>query len=159
MKTMKPKLLVVLIIGILCFSASGQRRSKRTTRMSPEQVVADLYRQHKTRSPFFQNQSRALVDRYFDKNLADLIWNQPNSPDEVGPLDGDPLYNAQDMEIKNFAIHKPVIKNGNATVLVTFTNFGKTEEIKFLLASAQGGWKITNIKYDDGTNLIGILKQ
>jgi len=32
------------------------------------------------------------VDRYFDKNLADLIWNQPNSPDEVGPLDGDPLY-------------------------------------------------------------------
>lgn len=159
MKIMKPKLLVVMIIGILCFSAAGQRRSKRTVRMSPEQLVADLYRQHKTRSPFFQNQSRALVDRYFDKNLADLIWNQPNLPDEVGALDGDPLYNAQDMEIKNFIIHKPAIKNGTATVLVTFTNIGKKQEIKFLLASSQGGWKVTNIKYDDGTDLIGILKQ
>ncbi len=127
--------------------------------MTPEQVVADLYRQHKTKSPFFQNKSRSLVDRYFDKDMADLIWNMPNSPDEVGPLDGDPLYNAQDMEIRNFVIHKATVTNGTATVLVTFTNIGKKQEVKFLLASRQSGWKITNIKYDDGTDLIGILKQ
>ena len=42
------------------------------THMSPEQVVADLYRQHKKKSPFFQNKSRLLVDRYFEKTLADL---------------------------------------------------------------------------------------
>jgi hypothetical protein len=126
--------------------------------MAPGQVVADLYRQHKTKSPFFQNKSRVLVDRYFDKDLADLIWNMPNSPDEVGPLDGDPLYNAQDMEIRSFVIHKATVTNGTATVLVTFTNIGKKQEVKFLLASRQAGWKITNIKYDDGTDLIGILK-
>jgi hypothetical protein len=62
------------------------------------------------------------------------------------------------MEIRNFAIHKPIAKNGIATVLVTFTNFGKKQEVKFLLAPRQSVWKITNIKYDDGTDLIGILK-
>jgi hypothetical protein len=159
MKTIKPILIIVMVIGTVCPSSAGQRRSKSTKQRSPEQVVADLYRQHKTKSPFFQNKSRLLVDRYFDKHLADLIWGMPNSPDEVGPLDGDPLYNAQDMEIKNFVIHKSTVTNGTAIVLVTFTNFGKKQEIKFLLASRQTGWKITNIKYDDGTDLVGILKQ
>ncbi len=158
MKTIKLILIVGLVTGTICPSAIGQRRSKSTKQMTPEQLVADLYRQHKTRSPFFQHKSRSLLDRYFDKDLADLIWNIPDSPGEVGPLDGDPLYNAQDMEIRNFVIHKPVVKNGMATVLVTFTNFGKKQEVKLLLASRQGGWKITNIKYDDGTDLIGILK-
>lgn len=127
--------------------------------MSPEQLVADLYRQHKSQGPFFQHQSRSLVDRYFDQDLADRIWRMPNSPDEVGPLDGDPLYNAQEMEIRNFLIHKPTIANGKATVLVTFTNFRKKQEVKFFLDSRQAGWKITNIKYDDGTDLIGILSE
>ena len=158
MKTIKLIFILVTISGTICPSATGQRRSTSIKQMSPGQVVADLYRQHKTRSPFFQNKSRVLVDRYFDKDLADLIWNMPNSPDEVGPLDGDPLYNAQDMQIRSFVIHKPSVTNGTATVLVTFTNIGKKQEVKFLLASRQAGWKITNIKYDDGTDLIGILK-
>ncbi|SRR5216683_1022984 len=159
MKTTKLIFILVIVTGTVCVSAAGQRRAKSIKQMSPEQVVADLYRQHKTKSPFFQNKSRVLVDRYFDKDLADLIWSMPNSPDEVGPLDGDPLYNAQDMEIRNFVIHKPSVTNGTATVLVTFTNIGKKQEVKFLLASRQAGWKITNIKYDDGTDLIQILKQ
>lgn len=158
MKILKPIAIAVMVLAVVCVSAAGQRRSK-SNRLTPEQAVAALYKQHEKQSPFFQTKSRALVDRYFDKELADLIWNMPNSPDEVGPLDGDPLYNAQDMEIKNFVIHTAIIKNGTATVLATFTNFGKKQEVKFLLAARQAAWKITNIKYDDGTDLIGILKQ
>ncbi|MDQ1639315.1 MAG: hypothetical protein QOF62_2654 [Pyrinomonadaceae bacterium] len=148
-----------MVLGVVCFSAAGQRRSNPIVKLTPEQVVADLYRQHKTQSPFFQTKSRALVGRYFDKELADLIWNMPNAPDEVGPLDGDPLYNAQDMEIRSFVIHKAEVTEGLATVLVTFINIGKKQEVKFLLTSRQSAWKITNIKYDDGTDLVGILKQ
>jgi len=158
MKTTQLIFILAIVIGTVCSSATGQRRAKSIKQMTPEQVVADLYRQHQKKSPFFQNKSRSLVDRYFDKALADLIWHLPNSPDEVGPLDGDPLYNAQDMEIRNFVIHKAMVINGTATVLVSFTNIGKKQEVKFLLASRQFGWKITNIKYDDGTDLIGILK-
>ncbi|MEP6743635.1 MAG: hypothetical protein ABJB61_14140 [bacterium] len=156
---MKSILIMALIIGTLYAVPAAQRRSSATKRLSPEQLVVDLYRQHKKQSPFFQNKSRALVDRYFDTELADLIWHMPNSPGEVGPLDGDPLYNAQDMEIRNLVIHDSKVKDGTASVLATFRNFGKKQEVKFLLASHRTGWKITNIKYDDGTELIGILKQ
>ncbi|MEO7970170.1 MAG: DUF3828 domain-containing protein [bacterium] len=158
MKTINKVVFIAIVIPGISFSAVAQRRTKSISRLTPDQVAADLYRQHKKQSPFFQNKSRALVDRYFDKELADLIWNMPNSPDEVGPLDGDPLYNAQDMEIKNFVIHKAMVNDGTATVLVSFTNIGKKQEVTFLLASRPAGWKITNIKYDDGTDLIGILK-
>ena len=143
---------------LLTLSAAAQKNSSNSARKSPQGLVADLYRQHKKQSPFFQKKNRSLVDRYFDKELADLIWNIPDSPDEVGPLDGDPLYNAQDMEIRNFVINKPIVTNGKTTVLVTFTNIGKKQEVKFLLVSRPAGWKITNIKYDDGTDLIGILQ-
>ncbi len=149
---------MLMAMGLVCSSVTGQRHSKSLVKLTPEQTVAALYKQHKKQSPFFQNKSRALVDRYFDRELAALIWNMPNSPDEVGPLDGDPLYNAQDMEIKSFVIHKAMVNDGTAIVLVSFTNIGKKQEVKFLLASRQAGWKITNIKYDDGTDLIGILK-
>ena len=157
MKTSNKVVLSTILVLVVAFSLTAQRRVK-TKQASPEQLVAALYKQHKKASPFFQHKSRALVDRYFDKELADLIWNIPNTPGEVGPLDGDPLYNAQDMEIKRFVIHPATITNGNATVLVTFTNIGKKQEVKFLLISRQAGWKITNIKYDDGTDLIAIIR-
>ena len=159
MKILKPIIVTVMVMAVVCFSAVGQPPLKPIPKVTPEQAVAALYKQHKKVSPFFQTKSRALVDRFFDKELADLIWNMPNTPDEVGPLDGDPLYNAQDMEIKSFVIHPATVTNGTATVLVTFTNIGKKQEVKFLLISRQAGWKITNIKYDDGTDLIGILKE
>jgi hypothetical protein len=158
MKTLKRIVPVVLALGLICSAAAGQRRAKSNMRWTPEQAVDALYKQHKRQSPFFQTRSRALVDRYFDKELADLIWNIPNTPGEVGPLDGDPLYNAQDMEIRDFVIHKAKVTGATATVLVTFTNLAKKQEVKFLLASRKSGWKITNIKYDDGTDLIGIIK-
>src|SRR5438045_208764 len=91
---------------------------------APNAVVADLYKQHDAkRGPFFQTKSRARVDKYFTKGLADVIWKDATTANgEVGALDGDPLYNAQDVAIKKFAVGKAVIKGDNATVQVTFTN-------------------------------------
>ena len=81
-------------------SASGESQT-----VTPEAMVADLYKQHDAKkSPFFQTKNRALVDKYFTKTLADLIWKDATTAKgEVGAIDGDPLYNAQDIEIKNFA--------------------------------------------------------
>ena len=110
---------------------------------------------------FFQTKNRTLLDKYFEKHLADLIWKDAiRSKGEVGAIDGDPLYNAQDMDIKHFAVHKASYANGLAEVKVSFENFGKKEEIVFLLSpgTRAGGWKIKNIKYNDGTDLLGILK-
>src|SRR6185295_15587198 len=102
-------LMSAIIVSALGISAEAQRQTS-FRRMSPEQLVSDLYRQHKQRSPFFQRRSRALLDRYFTRELADLIWRDARSSgDEVGALDGDPLFNAQDMEITKFAIQKATV--------------------------------------------------
>src|SRR4051812_48719899 len=86
---------------ILCATASAVFSQTRTAAKTPEALVTELYQAQKNkRGPFFQRRSRALVDKYFVKTLADLIWKDAHGPkDEVGVIDGDPLYDAQDMEI------------------------------------------------------------
>lgn len=162
MKTFKVIILVAAIFLSAGHSSGAQSIAKAVKPTSPNALVIELYRQSgKNRSPFFQTKSRALVDKYFERHLGDLIWKDAiTSKGEVGALDGDPLYNAQDTEIKNFVVHKPTVANGTAEVKVSFENFGKKEEIVFLLSSKNksAGWKITNIKYNDGSDLLGILK-
>jgi len=125
-----------------------------------ESLVADLYKQHDAKkSPFFQTKNRALVDKYFTKTLADLIWKDAkSSAGEVGALDGDPLYNAQDTEIKNFAVGKAGVKGETATVPVTFTNFGEKKTLTFALKQISGSWKIDDIKYGGEDSLLKWLK-
>lgn len=159
---MKTIALIVLLatFGLGTALAIPTQARSRTPRPSPETVVANLYRQHKRATPFFQTRSRALLDKYFDKQLADLLWKDANTNrDEVGPLDGDPLYNAQDTQIKNFVIAKGVVSDRTAQVRVSFVNFDRKEEIVFDLVSTAAGWKIANLTYGDGTTLVGILKQ
>jgi len=123
-------------------------------------LVADLYKQHDAKKgPFFQTKDRTLVDKYFTKPLADLIWKDATtSAGEVGAIDGDPLYDAQDMEIKNFAIGDAVIKGEAATVPVTFENFGKKVTITFALKQENKAWKIDDIRFTRGDSLMKWLK-
>src|SRR5437762_8328257 len=124
-------LLACAILISVTVSSGAHAQSQRNLRASPGALVADLYKAHRRkRSPFFQTRSRALLYKYFEKGLADLIWKDATtSKGEVGVIDGDPLYDAQDMEIKAFAIGKPAYENGKAKVAVTFTNFGEQKKI------------------------------
>lgn len=161
MKTLKSIILVAALFLTAGHSPGAQSNAKAVRPTSPDALVAELYRQSgKNRSPFFQTRNRALVNKYFQKHLGDLIWRDAiRSRGEVGAIDGDPLFNAQDIDIKNFVVHKPVVAKGTAEVQVSFENFGKKEEIVFLLSlGKRTGWKIANIKYNDGTDLLGILK-
>ena len=141
-------------------SGTPEAASAETKAAPPEMLVAELYKQHDAKkSPFFQIKNRALVDRYFTKPLADLIWKDANaSQGEVGAIDADPLYNAQDIEIKNFAVGKGDIKGEAATVTVTFTNFGEKMTILYSLKLIDGAWKIDNIDYGGGSSLMKWLK-
>ena len=160
MKIFKSTILVAALL--LCSNQWAHSAAKVTKQTSPDALVTELYRQSgRNHSPFFQTKNRTLLDKYFEKHLADQIWKDAiRSKGEVGAIDGDPLYNAQDMDIKHFAVHKASYANGVAEVKVSFENFGKKEEIVFLLSPGPraGGWKIANIKYNDGTDLSGILK-
>jgi len=116
-----------------------------------EALVSDLYKAHNGKnSPFFQSKNRGLVDKYFTKALGDLIWNDAvtsQKNNEVGVIDGDPLYNAQDTDIKNFAVGRSEVKADKAIVPVTFTNYGNKQNIKFHIVKAGDAWKIDDIEY------------
>lgn len=126
-----------------------------------EALVADLYKQHDAKkSPFFQTKNRALVDKYFTKSTAELIWKDAtSSKGEVGALDGDPLYAAQDTQIKNFAVGNADVKGENATVAVNFTNYDKKNTIKFQLKMVAGSWKINDIIWPEGTSMVKVIKE
>jgi len=146
--------IIVLFLGMrLMPGIHGQPRSVH--RLSPDALVKDLYHSHThKRSPFFQTRSQPLLYKYFVKSLADLIWNDArNSKGEVGVIDGDPLYDAQDMEIRKFAIGKPSYETGKARVVVTFENFGQNKTIVYLLVNGKSGWRIDDIDYGEGRTL------
>ncbi|GAB4024093.1 DUF3828 domain-containing protein [Spirosoma gilvum] len=149
------KQLILLILTINLFSPCLSQNPV----LSPDKVVANLYQQHAKQSPFFQTKNRALLDTYFTKKLADLIWKDAHGPkDEVGAIDGDPLYNAQDMEIKKFVIQPARVQGTKATVPVTFENFGQKQKVVFSLIQEPKGWRIENIGYADGYSLLKILQ-
>lgn len=161
MKTVK----LILVIAAICL-ASGLSipvlgQTAASNRLSPNALVADLYRAHdRKRSPFFQTRSRALLYKYFEKSLADMIWNDAvKAKGEVGAIGADPLYDAQDMEIKKFVIGKPVYDSGKARVNVSFENFGQKKTLIFILGNGRSGWKINDIDYGESGTLRGWLKE
>ena len=154
---MKTKFALLLTLALLvCSSVSAQKKAAAT---GPEAVVRNLYAAHNgKRSPFFQNKSRSLVDKYFTGTLADAIWKEARNskPGEVGNLDFDPLYYAQDVHIKNFTV--TAVDTG--IVKVRFLNMGHPEEITFTLSTpntASKVYKIDSIVYNDGEDLESIL--
>lgn len=143
-------------------SGTPEAGSAETKAAPPETLVAELYKQHDAKkSPFFQTKDRALVDKYFTKPLADLIWKDANaSQGEVGAIDADPLYNSQDPQIKNFAVGKGELKGEAATVIATFTNDGTKYSVEYSMKLVGGVWKIDNILYGkDAGSLMQWLKE
>jgi hypothetical protein len=123
---------------------------------TPDALVRSLYAAHKNRrtDPLFQMKNRTLLEKYFAKDLAGLLWKDAKTSaekNEVGALDGDPLYNAQDMKITAFRIKAPEYGEGNrelADVPVTFKNFGKEQTVLFRVErDSRKAWRITDIFY------------
>jgi hypothetical protein len=152
--------MAILAALILCAPLTTIRAQSKM-KLTPNALVADLYKTHKQkRGPFFQTRSRALLSKYFEKSLADLIWKDAvTSKGEVGVIDGDPLYDAQDMEIKNFAIAKPRYEEGRALVDVNFENFGQKKTITFIVVNGKTGWRIRDIVYSEGRTLGSEFKE
>jgi len=153
------KALISVVVLLLLTAGSAHQVSAKTKSVSAEALVADLYRQHnRKRSPFFQTRNRALVNKYFIKALADLIWKDAvESKGEVGALGADPLYDAQDTEIKKFVVGKSFGGDSVVQVPVSFENFGQQIQIIFLLTKTAAGWKISDIRYPGGHTLRSML--
>ena len=153
----KPFKLIAPLLVCMCATPGWSIRPQSTSRTvtTPEALVSDLYRaQKQKRGPFFQRRNRALVNKYFEKDLANLIWTDAvKSKGEVGVLDGDPLYDAQDIEIKRFVINKARHESGGDLVDVTFENLGEKKKVTFIVIKGAAGWRIHDIDYGAGRTL------
>ena len=147
----------VLSLAFILAAASvgfGQAKAKP---LEPNAIIKNLYKaQTSNKGPFFQTKSRVLVDKYFTKDLADLIWKDAvNSKGEIGNLDFDPLYNSQDPDPKDFVIMDTGwggdAKFGpadEAVVQVTFKQDGKEFMVSFRFHQQKSKqWKIYDIRY------------
>lgn len=133
--------------------------------LGPDAVVRDLYKMHEeefktSRFRIMSGKNRKLLDRFFDKNLADLVWKDLTTHvGEVGVLDFDPFYNAQDADIKNLKVSPAVVSGDTAESTVTFTNYGKKEKLIYTLVKQNGTWKISNINYGQGNTLLKFFEE
>ena len=143
--------MLVLLVSVLtaAISIAGD--------LSPKDLVAQLYQAH--RSKHDPLDETPLLGRYFDTALLKLyLKDRSEAKGEVGRLDGDPLYNAQDMDIKDFSVSAPEITDGEARVTVNFKNLDKPTRVVFMLSRTANSWKISDIRYDDGSSLKKILE-
>ena len=150
------------LIALLMLSGSVSLPAAQRTPpiKSPASVVRELYRVHNDgKGGIFEAKGKKYIYRFFDQKLADLIWKDiTETPEgEVGNLDFDPLYNAQDTGITNFQIGNPVVEGDESTVPVSFRNFGQRVRIKFEMHKNEEGWKIKNVLYGNKTDLIKLL--
>ncbi len=140
------------------------------TATAPNVIIKNLYAAQKAGSgPFFQTKDRALVDKYFRKDLADLIWKDAvAAKGEVGAIDFDPLYGSQDPQISNFIIMETgwggdskFGGDDQAVVQVTFKDSGKERMVSYQYKQGKDkNWKIYDVHYrsDDGeVKLVEVL--
>jgi hypothetical protein len=125
--------------------------------LSPKNLVAQLYQAHRSKhDPLDETQ---LLGRYFDAPLLKLyLKDKREAKGEVGRLDGDPLYNAQDIQISDFSVSAPELVGEETRVTVRFKNIGKPARIIYVLNRTTDAWRISDIRYEDGSSLKKILQ-
>lgn len=160
---MKIKFLFLTAV-LLAASSFAAAQAKKVSAVAPDAVVKNLYATHDAdRSPFFQTKNRALVDRFFTKELADLIWKDALCQQKEGGicnLDFNVPYNTNGgdkSDASQFKIGKPQFGEGNmklADVEVSFKLFAaqdknaKTTVILYRLEQgANKAWKISDIYF------------
>jgi hypothetical protein len=158
--TMRTTVVSLFLLPLALVSATSMPGQTAEILQSPTSVIGDLYRVHNNgRGHLFDARGKVSLYKFCDKQLADLMWKDIHDTlkGDVGNLDFDPLYNAQDMKITQFQFGSPVLEGDKATVIVSFKNFGKLTKIKFRMVHRRQTWKIENIDYGNDLNLIKTL--
>ena len=137
----------------------AKRPGADTPRSAADRLIRALYFEHnKTENPMRETKDRALVDQFFVKSTADLIWNDAKAtPGKLNRSRINLLYNELDASVKKTWVLPAVIGGSKAIVYVTFENKGKPEEIKVDMQQINSRWRIADIQYPTGKSLTQLL--
>ncbi|MFD2571520.1 hypothetical protein ACFSUS_12800 [Spirosoma soli] len=129
-----------------------KRPSADAPRSAADRLVRALYFEHrKEDNPFREAKDRALVDQFFAKATADLIWKSQKSSK------ANMLFNAPDKTVEKPWVLPANVAGSKAVVFVTFVQQGKPVEMRCEMEQQAGRWRITDIIYPDGTRLTKLL--
>jgi hypothetical protein len=144
---------IVLAVPVLLFPIGRSLADER----SPEAFLEEIYDTYKGNSDQAHGISLDTdvdIQRYFEPSLAALIVKDREEAaklDEAPELDGDPFVDAQDWQIEGLKIVVARSGRDKATGTVTFRNFDQPEKIVVDLVKIEAAWKISNIRWSDGT--------
>ncbi|HQU85474.1 MAG TPA: DUF3828 domain-containing protein [Pyrinomonadaceae bacterium] len=171
---MKTKQIFCIFAVLLAVSFGAFAQSKKSAAVSvvavsqkgtPEELLKELYAIHtmdlkNEQDRIVNAKSRRNLDKFFDKNLADLIWKDMTTVREgVGVIDFDIFYNTQDPQITNLTVGKAQINGEKATVQVNFKNANTKEKVTYLLVKENAKWKIRDIKYGGNESLLKYFEE
>lgn len=152
---------VLAVIVLACATVGfGQKSKKKVKPVEPSPIIKNLYADQKAdKGPFFQLKDRKIVDKYFRKDFAHLIWKwTDDAKNEMPDIGMNPLYGIADPEgITDFVIMDTGwggdAKFGpetQAVVQVAFKKDGKEYMVSYRFEQQKNKqWKIYDIRYID----------
>ena len=138
-----------------------KRPTESAPRSAADRRIRALYFEHnKTENPFRDAETRALVDEFFDKKVADRIWNDPRRENGTWKrMALNPLYNAPDTEAKKTWVLPALVSANKALVFVTYQKDGREKEMRIEMVSiGSDRWRISDIIYADSSRLTDLLR-
>lgn len=90
--------------------------------------------------PYFAASLNGALDRYF---------GYPFPPDEVPPIDGDPVTDSQEYPVL-FSVRDAVLEGGAARVPVRYDDGYRPRRVEFVLRREADAWRVADIRYDHG---------
>ena len=140
-------------------TALTKRPGPDAPRSAADRLVRALYFEHgKKENPLLETKNRTLIDQFFAKSTADLIWQTASaSPGKLKRTQNNPLFNAPNESIRKTWVLPAVIAGSRAVVYVTFEQDAVPREIRIDMQQVTGRWRITDIHYPGGKRLTQFL--
>ena len=138
----------------------AKRPGSDAPRTAADRLVRALYFEHsKKDNPLLEVKDRLLIDQFFAKATADLIWRDVMlSSDKLKRTKTNPLFNARNERIKKMWVLPAAVAGSRAVVFVTFERDAKPQEIRIDMLQIAGRWRIVDMLYPDGKQLTQLLQ-
>lgn len=171
----------ILVVSLLLITFSCQTKPKQETsvasppedsaailtkrpgpdapRSAADRLVRALYFEHsKKENPLQETKDRALIDQFFTKSTADLIWHDAStSSGKLKRTKINLLFRAPNETIKKTWVLPAAVAGSRAVVYVTFETNAKPQEIRIDMQQVAGRWRIMDMLYPDGRRLTQLL--
>jgi hypothetical protein len=147
----------VLLGAILLLAGAAGAPALSLAEASPEAFLKSIYDRYigdAKKALGAPLDSERKIRRYFTPELAALIIKDRREAakrKEPPTLEGDPFVDAQEWQIAAVDIAVSQTTADKALATVNFKNFGKPVTVRLELVQLKDGWKISDIRWSEGT--------